>query len=203
MKTSAISKIKLRDLYSSGKSMVEISQILNFSPHKILYWMDKYSLQRRNRSDAMYIKANPLGDPFSIILEKTPNEMLLFGLGLGIYWGEGEKASKHSVRVANSDPYVLLTFFRFLQGICGVKKEKITYSIVCFNDSDKTRVLDYWSKLLSVSREKFGTIVQIERQGKGIYKKKSKYGVCTLTVSNFKLKAWIMGELEKLKQLPT
>jgi hypothetical protein len=93
--------------------------------------MDKYEIKRRTRSDTIYLKLNPFGDPFSIKQEMNLQEMFLLGLGLGIYWGEGEKALKHAIRVANSDPYVLISFSSFLKSICGVKEEKIIYSLVC------------------------------------------------------------------------
>lgn len=66
--------------------------------------------------------------------EFMSEELFLYGLGIGIYWGEGEKISKHSRRVANTDPIVIKTFISFLTCICQVEKGKLSYSIVCFND---------------------------------------------------------------------
>ena len=41
--------------------------------------------------------------------------MFLFGLGIGIYWGEGTKVdSISSLRVANSDPGILRSFTGFV-----------------------------------------------------------------------------------------
>ncbi|MCR4264359.1 MAG: hypothetical protein NUV98_06605 [Candidatus Roizmanbacteria bacterium] len=202
MKARKISQSQLSQLYKSGKSMKEISQILHCSQNKIVYWMNKYGITRRMRSEAVYIKANPLGDPFNIKQKLLPEDRFLLGLGIGLYWGEGEKVSKYSVRVANTDPYLILTFSRFLKEICRVKTDKMRYSIVCFNDTDTFQAQQYWSKLLGVPAVKFGKIVQIPKQGKGIYKRKSKFGVCTLTVSNMKLKEWIMKEVNKLKNTP-
>ncbi len=202
MKPRSLDKKQLELLYSSGKSMAEIAKVSNCSLHKVAYWMKQYDISIRSRSDAMYIKLNPNGDPFLIKSIFSKEEMFLFGLGIGVYWGEGEKASKSAIRVANTDVNVIIAFSNFLQIICGVKKEKIHYSLVCFNDSDPTIVKQYWSKMLAISDEKFGKIVLIPKQGKGTYKRKSQTGVCTLTVSNMKLKAWIMGEINKFKHLP-
>lgn len=180
--------------------MFEISQILNCSPHKVVYWMNKYTIVRRSLSDAMYSRLNPNGDPFLIKSLLSNDEMYLYGLGIGIYWGEGEKVSKNALRVANSDPFVLIVFSKFLQEICSVQKEKMRYSLICFNDSDPKEVKNYWAKMLEISEEKFGKIVVIPKQGKGTYRRKSLYGVCTLTVSNTKLKVWIMSKIADLKQ---
>jgi hypothetical protein len=193
------SKKYLTLLYSKGKSMTEIASNMKCSVHKIVYWMKKYSIMRRSRSDAAYVKANPHGDPFTIKTERTKKEEILYGLGLGIYWGEGNKVTPQAVRVTNTDTVMIKVFIHFLRSICQVSQEKIHYSIVTFNDTDPNTASRYWAKQLKISRSKFGTIVSIPPQGKGTYRKKSQYGVCTVTVGNIKLKSWIMSELEKMK----
>lgn len=196
---SSISKEKLYALYSSGRSMTDIAKDLNCSLHKVAYWMNKHGVDRRTRSEASYLKANPNGDPFSIKGKLTPKEMFLYGLGIGIYWGEGEKTSRNAVRVANTDPFVIKKFVQFLLEICQLEKRKLIYNLICFNDSNPEEVRKYWAKELCVSTEKFGKIVQIPAQGKGTYKKKSKFGVCIVIVCNMKLKLWTMEEINKIK----
>ena len=189
------SRETLSTLYNQGKSLPEVAKILICSPHKVVYWMRKYNIPRRSRSEALYVKLTPHGDPFKIKTDLSPEEKYLLGLGIGIYWGEGNKAHKNSLRVANSDPELLIVFRKFLLRICQFPKERIGYSIVCFNDSDPAEVLEFWSTKLQILPEKFGKIVQIPTQGKGTYKRKSLHGVCTLTVGNLKLKNWIMEKL--------
>lgn len=163
--------------------------------------MTKYGITRRTWSEAVYLKLNPDGDPFKIIKTFSPENMFLYGLGLGIYWGEGEKVSAHRVRVANTDPSLLRIYIKFLQEVCQLKKSRIYYSIICFNDSSPEEAKKYWAKELNIDVGKFGKIVQIPPQGKGTYKRKSQYGVCTITVGSTKLKSWIWDELEKLKEM--
>lgn len=194
------SQEQLRQLYSKGYSMTEIAKQLQYSPHKIVYWMRKYGIERRTLSDALYIKLNPQGDPFQIKTNLTQEEIFLFGIGIGIYWGEGEKVTKHAIRVANSDPDMIKTFIRFLLIICGLDPKKISFSLICFHDSNKEQVVNFWANQLQTSPEKFGKIVSIPTQGKGTYKRKSAFGVCTVTASNIKLKAWIMSEINRIRQ---
>lgn len=188
-------KEKLEQHYNQGRSLSDLAKAFHCSVHTIMYWMKKHGIPRRSRSDAAYIKQNPNGDPFHI---ETKNFPFLYGLGLGIFWGEGTKASDHLVRVTNADPRIIRSFRNFLYIICGVKKEKIHYSIVAFNDSNLRAVSNYWSKELQTSTDKFGKIVQIPPQGKGSYRSKSQFGVCSITVSNIKLKKWIMEELANI-----
>ncbi len=201
-KNDVFSKENLERLYKSGKSISEIGIALGCSQHKIAYWLSKHGIARRNRSDANYLKYNPDGDPFKIKHNLSPNEMFLYGLGLGIYWGEGTKTSKYSLRVSNTDVGIIKTFREFLLNICSLRKNKITYSIVSFNDIDPNVARGYWSKELGILPEKFGKITIIPKQGKGTYKRKSAFGVCTLQVSNIKLREWMMVELDALKKLP-
>lgn len=197
MLENRLNKSILKISYESGKSMRDISRQLDCSVHKVVYWMDKYAIKRRTRSEATYIKANPGGDPFKIKTKLSPEEKILFGLGLGIYWGEGNKVTPHAVSVGNTDPGIIKVFIRFLKTVCNVRENKIKYSLVCFNDSDPRQVSNYWSKQLNIKLHQFGKVVQIPPQGKGTYKKKSRYGVCTVGVNNIKLKSWIMSEIDK------
>ena len=197
MNSIKISKKQLLPLYSKGKSMAEIASKLKCSNNKIVYWMDKYQIKRRNRSDASYIKQNPNGDPFKIRKKLNSNELFLLGLTVGIYWGEGTKATPHRLSVTNTDSGLLKVFIRFLIDICRINLDKIKYYLICFNDSDPNEAKKYWSQELGISPSKFGKIVQIPPQGKGTYIKKSKFGVCTVTVSNIKLKKWMMEKIDE------
>ncbi|MEK7113111.1 MAG: hypothetical protein AAB875_07430 [Patescibacteria group bacterium] len=175
--------------------MAEIAEIYDCSIHKVVYWMDKYRIERRTWSEATYVKRNPDGDPFKIKNPLSPSEILLFGLGMGIYWGEGDKVTRHSIRVCNTDSRILKVFIRFLLEICQLKRKKITYSIICFNDTNPDDARGFWARELKISPAKFGKITQIPPQGKGTYKRKSKFGVCTVQASNLKLKSWLMNQI--------
>lgn len=194
-----MSENKIVELYQSGKSMNEVAKKLKCSPHKVAYWLRKLKIPRRNRSDANYLKYNPDGDPFKIKHNLSKRETFLYGLGLGIYWGEGSKTTKHSLRVSNTDAGIIKTFRRFLLEICGVRKSKITYSIICFNDVEPNDVRKYWAKELGILPAKFGKITVIPKQGKGTYKKKSENGVCIIQISNIKLRGWMMDKLSGIE----
>ena len=196
MLKSHFSKAVLENFYKSGRSMQGISHQLNCSIHKVVYWMDKYGIKRRSLSEAIYLNANPDGDPFKIKLKLSLRDRFLFGLGIGIYLGEGNKMSKTSLRVANTDSRILKIVIKFLIKICGLKKHRISYSIVCFNDVDPSIARDYWAKQLEVLPEKFGKITIIPHQGKGTYRRKSRFGVCTVSANNVKLRNWFIDQME-------
>lgn len=202
IKLPIISKDELSKLYSSGQSLSEVAKTLGTSVHKIRYWMNKYNLKTRSISEGAYLKANPDGDPFKIKDNFSKNEVFLLGLGIGIYWGEGTKSDGcSSLKVANSDPGIIRTFTAFLKSVCQLKTERFSYSIVCFNDTTRESARKYWSKELNIPPEKFGKITVIPKQGRGTYKKKSSYGVCTIQGNNVKLRRWVLDRIEKTRNI--
>jgi hypothetical protein len=40
--------------------------------------------------------------------------MMLFGMGLGLYWGEGTKRGKGGMRITNTDAKMIKKFIEFL-----------------------------------------------------------------------------------------
>ncbi len=181
-------KSELEKLYNSGLSMKEISDRSGVSYHKICYWMEKYNIQPRSRSAATYIKRNPNGDPFKIKKRLSKSETELKGLGLGLYWGEGTKSDRCSVRLGNSDPKIIKKFIEFLVVICGVQTEKLRFSLQIFNDIDSQGAEEFWLEELGVSSSQFSkTTVSVVR-GPGTYKNKSRHGVLTVYIHNKKLR---------------
>jgi len=73
------------------KSVSDISKLLKCSQNTVTYWLQKYNIKKRNISDALYIKNNPRGNPFLFKTPKNSQQWFLYGLGLGLYWGEGNK----------------------------------------------------------------------------------------------------------------
>lgn len=187
-----LTKKLLEDLYlKNGKSAFEIASIFQCSGHKINYWIHKYNIPKRSISDAVYLKNNPNGDPFKIKEVKTLGDAKLWGLGMGLYWGEGNKKSKDSVRLGNTDPALIRKFLEFLIKILGVNKDKIRFGLQVFSDMPKSRVLKFWLeqlKIFRVKRKQFYKIIVTPARSIGTYREKSKYGVLSIYFANVKLK---------------
>jgi len=110
-----IEEFILRELYlRDKKSIQDIAEIFGCSAHKIGYWIKKYNIPMRTHSEATYVKRNPDGDPFMFRNPMTFEEFQLFGLGIGLYWGEGTKANLNSVRLGNTNPLIIEKFINFL-----------------------------------------------------------------------------------------
>ena len=177
------------------KSVSEIAKIFGCSENRINYWLAKEGIKKRSISEAIYIKHNPNGDPFRFILPKNVDEAVLFGMGLGLYWGEGTKANKTCVRLGNSDAALLNVFIDFLIKFFHIKKEDLRFHLHVFTDIDLNEAYGYWIKKLKIKKEQFYKPI-ITKTGKlGTYRKKSKYGVVTVYYSNKKLRDLLIGNL--------
>lgn len=186
---------QLSKLYSSGLSMTDISKQLNISIHKVAYWMGKYKIPRRSLSDAIYLKHNPNGDPFTFIPPDNPDTIKLYGLGLGLYWGEGNKANLTAVKLGNTDLELLKTFIEFLEKIFRVKRQNLRFGLQIFTDIDQNEALSYWIKKLNVKKEQFYKTVVTLSESLGTYRHKSKYGVVTIHYHNKKLRDIIVNSI--------
>lgn len=199
-----IEKQALINLYQNDKKSVStIAKIWGCSEGKINYWLKKFSIQKRSISDAVYIQNNPQGDPFNVQKPKVNEEWFLYGLGLGLYWGEGNKRNKNTVRLGNTDPHLLLTFLKFLTYFYKVDVKRLRFSLQIFTDIDPNIAKDYWVKNLSIPVNQFQKIVISKSVNKkGTYNKKSQYGVLTINFSNIKLRDTIVGAIDKLRTGP-
>ncbi|MDP3974731.1 MAG: helix-turn-helix domain-containing protein [Candidatus Jorgensenbacteria bacterium] len=187
--TERIPRAVLVRWYSErGKSMPEVADILQCSPHKVKYWLEKYEIPRRRYSEALYLKNNPDGDPFRFTPPQNMKEAELFGLGVGLYWGEGNKADKKSVRIGNTDPLLIKRFIEFLVVIFHIKKEDLKFSLQIFSDMSPAAAMDFWMKRLKIKRGQFYKTTVTRSGSIGTYRKKSRYGVLTVYYHNTRLR---------------
>ncbi|MBI2064519.1 MAG: helix-turn-helix domain-containing protein [Candidatus Yanofskybacteria bacterium] len=182
----------LNKLYIERKhSVSEIAKIFKCSENRINYWIRKFKIQKRSLADAMYTKYNPDGDPFLIKEPQTLEEAKLLGLGLGLYWGEGNKKNRNSIRLGNTDPRMIRMFLRFMVDIFGISKKKLRFGLQVFSDMQPKRTLTFWLgelKEFQIKEEQFFKITVTPSRSIGNYREKSKFGVLTVHFANTKLK---------------
>ena len=194
------SNVELTKLYrDEQKSASFIAQRFSCSQNKINYWLKKYKIQKRGISDALYIKHNPKGDPFVYSEPHDKESSFLLGLGLGLYWGEGNKKNKTTVRLGNTDPHLIKKFIEFLARVYHVKRKKFRFGLQIFSDMNPSAALSFWSHHLGFSRDHFGKVIVTPARSLGTYKEKTKHGVLTIYVSNRKLRDLINDQIEMLK----
>lgn len=191
-----ITKARLEKLYlKEGHSLSSAAKELDCSIHKVHYWMNKHKIQRRSISEAVYRKHNPNGDPFKFKKPISVEDYILFGMGIGLYWGEGTKSNPHAVRLGNTDPGLLKTFILFLEKIFSVKKSDLMFGLQLFTDIDETTATRYWKKQLGITQKQLYKVTITKSGSLGTYRKKSLYGVMTIYFHNVKLRNTICSLL--------
>ncbi len=202
MSTMLSRDIISRYYLKESRSVNEISKLLNCSESQVNYWLSKHKIKKRGISDAVYLKKNPLGHPFKEPKKIGVKDQILYGLGLGLFWGEGYKKSKASVRLGNTDPHLIKAFILFLKSIFKIEASKLRFGIQIFQDLDKEDVKKYWVKELSINtKQVYPTIVVSKSLKKGTYKAKNKYGVITVYFNNTRLKKILDQHIEKMKKI--
>jgi len=195
----SIDRTQLSNLYLNKHfSAKEISKLLHCSENKVWYWLSKFQIPIRNRSDANYYKYNANGDPFQIKSNLTPQESNLLYLSLGFFWGEGNKKSVTGVRIANSDPNLLIWWCKFLRTVCNVREDKIHFHLQIFKDNNPDSAKVYWSKQLNIDVDRIHVGTPTKPLGNGTYKNISLYGVMTIGVYNVKFLKWMLEQLRNL-----
>ncbi len=186
---SDITQQQLKRFYlNEKKSVSEIAKIMNLSETGVNYWFKKFGIPKRTISEAIYIKHNPKGDPFRFVLPNNQKDAKLFGLGIGLYWGEGTKADKGSVRLGNSDPAIMRVFIQFLTKFFNINKKDLRFHLHTFTDIDLEETKSYWKKELKIQEGQFYKPTVTITGKLGNYRKKSKYGVLTVYYSNTKMR---------------
>jgi|SRR3989344_4591006 len=189
----------LRKLYlEDRKSAGQIARLLKCSEHKVNYWLTKYGIEKRSISEAVYAYCNPNGDPFLIHAPENISEGKLFGLGLGLYWGEGNKRNLSSIRLGNTDPRLINIFISFLEKFYNIKRQKLRFGLQIFSDMSIQNALIFWQKELEVPRAQFQKVIVTPSRGVGTYRNKTKYGVLTVHYNNKKLRNIICQTIENM-----
>ena len=112
-------------------------------------------------------------------------------MGLGLYWGEGNKKNKTAVRLGNTDPALIRKFLEFMVQILGVKQAKLRFGLQIFGDMNPRQTLSFWLNELKdfhIRPTQFFKITVTPHRGVGNYREKTKYGVLTIHFNNSKLK---------------
>lgn len=182
-------------------SSAEIAKKCNCSAHKINYWLDVYKIQKRTISEASYQKNNPKGDPFFFTPPKNFKDIFLFGVGLGLYWGEGTKRGLNALRLSNSDPDLVKKYIDFLVDIYHIKKSKLRFQLQIHDDLNNDKLVFFWRKHLLVKESQFYKSTMLVRRGRGVYREKMKYGVIIVIFNNIKLKNLICSHIANISSI--
>ena len=123
-------------------------------------------------------------------------------LGIGLYWGEGVKASGSGTALVNSDPSVILFARDWFEQLGVERSEFNPYIYVSETHKSRESVIQkFWSDFLSIPVCQFNKVIFLKGRRKKIYENHdSYYGVLALRVARgTTLRYKIMGLIKACK----
>jgi len=93
-----------------------------------------------------------------------------------LYWAEG---NKRDFGFTNTDPEMIRIFVWGLQEIFSVPKDQIRVSIRTYEDLDKEKCLNFWSKVVGIPKDRFINVNILKGKKQG----KLRYGMCRIRVT--------------------
>lgn len=213
--TDLIKYKQAESLRKQGKSYAVISNELNIAKSTISNWFAKkpwsdkiksdlnnsrLNMAKKNLSAANFTRIRNQQERRKSYLKNAQQEFRklvknpLFLLGLGIYWGEGDKTNNGRVAVINTDPKLLRIIVSFYRQCLNIPNSNLRIGLFIYEDIDSDQAVSFWSKNLNVPRSQF-IKVQVLKSRSRLTKNKSKYGICSLYFSNtefnVKIHEWI------------
>jgi len=202
-------KIKARKLREKGLSYKEILEEINISKSTLSIWLREIELtpdQKKrltNKMDRVRYEvakrkvAQRIERTKYIIKEakteaKTFLKNPMFLTGISLYWAEGAKNPKESVRFSNSDEAMVRLIMKWFRGVCGVPEEKFRVHVHIHNLHSRKNVCAFWSKVTGIPLKQFYK-TYIKSTSLGQRKNVLYNGTCSIVVNDRKLFRKIMG----------
>lgn len=92
-----------------------------------------------------------------------------------LYWGEG---SKSDFGLSNTDSELIKVFVNGLEKVFHIPKEHFRVSLRIYEDLNKEKCLDYWSKIIGIPPHKFVNVNILRGKKTG----KLPYGMCRIRI---------------------
>lgn len=175
---------KIKFLRSRGYSLPEISKEVSVSKTSVLRYiknvrilpayLSEWAGKRGGSHKIMLRKIKvALDEAENFVGHLTKKEIMLILCAL--YWAEG---NKKDFILTNTDPDLIRVFVKVLKYTFRLKNDQIRVSLRLYEDLDKEKCLDFWSKVVGISKRKFLTTNILPGKKKG----KLKYGMCRVRV---------------------
>jgi hypothetical protein len=203
--TKLLLKRRVIELRRSGKSYGEIKDLVSVSKSSLSLWLrnipltsdqvgrikskkgqavekfrETMKLKRQKRLQDYYKEQS------KIYLPMTERE--LYYAGLFLYWGEGNKASRNTVSISNTDPDVLKFSLLWMVRCLKIPKYVIKVALHLYQDMNIESELSYWSKELGIPRRCFNKPYIKKTLRTSIDQKGFGHGTCNLIVQNTVIK---------------
>jgi len=147
---------QIKQLYYREKlSAAEVGKKLGKTVWQVIRFMKKNNLPRRSQSQTRYYQFMRQKPSYVKKSHLSLFEQKLNLAGLMLYWGEGVKAKTDVVDFVNSNQKMVLIFLKMLRQIYQIKESKLRVLLYCYANQNTTKLINFWSKLLKIPKNKF------------------------------------------------
>ena len=142
-------------LYRSGLSAQQVADHFKVSLDASYYALRHLKVKRRTAQETNSIRfeAKPLSYDLKTPLTKEEERLKISAIML--YWAEGYKVGRGTVDFANSDPDMVLIFWKFLSEICRVDKKRVRLHLYAYEGQDIPNLMQFWCTLLDLPKHHF------------------------------------------------
>lgn len=156
-------------------------------------WVENFRETMRKKREEVELKAYL--EQKKIIGRITKRDLMM--LGVGLYWGEGQKGGS-SVSVSNTDPRIILFSLLWLEKCFGISRTSSIVKIYThlYSDMDIKSEIGYWKKTLGVERKQFTKpYIKLSKKSELDYKGFG-HGTCRIQVASAKIKRQITATMK-------
>lgn len=199
-------KIIARNLRKQGRSMKEIAKLVHVSKSSVSIWCQDIELSprqieklhhqmvigsykgrmigARKQMEARLQKIKMYEKQGLLKIGKISNRNL-FMVGLGLYFGEGNKGRRF--QFTNSNPALVKLIIKWLKKCFGVNKKRLKLEILInqIHYYRKDVVKKYWISITGTTADQFAKIIFIKAKNKKIYENQNEhYGTLIVRIRN-------------------
>ncbi|MEA3272374.1 MAG: hypothetical protein U9P90_01755 [Patescibacteria group bacterium] len=123
----------------------------------------------------------------------------LFLIGTALYWAEGNKRNKWSIRFVNSDSNMIKLMMKFFREICCIDEKKFNARIHLHPNIKENKAINFWSKIIKIPKRQFApSQTQISKSSQGKRNPHQlPYGTLHIEIHDVnmtnRVKGWILG----------
>jgi len=204
-------------------SYSEIKKRLKVSKSTLSYWLREIPLSREKVLELRrknWSKGEASREKFRITMREKRNQNAkfiyekqveklknlskdaLFVAGLMVYLGEGDKKNNYRIALANTDPFMIKFFVKWLVDFMNVQKIKLRAELHLYENMDVVKEKKFWKKELDFEDNQFyKTQIRKLLKNSFSYSESFRHGTCSIFLQGAEKKTEIMMAIKAFLDL--
>ena len=210
-------KERARILRAKGKSYSEIKELMGVGKGTLSVWLRDMPLSAEQIRSLRALHPRRI-ERFRATMQRKRDVRLasaytqvqkdighlskrdLFIAGIYLYWGEGTKADRGNVAVANTNPAVIRVFLAWLECM-NVPCEKVNVRLHLYADMDIEKETNFWSSEIGIPVSQFRKPYVKKSTLTGLtYKNGYGHGTCNVRFENIAMWEYITMALKYVEE---